>query len=72
MKPLVDVLETNKTVYLIADISGVKKDNISIGISKKSVEITAKYKEDPEIEDAEFIQKERSYGETNRNRTFIE
>ncbi len=66
MKPLVDVLETNDTVYLIADISGVKKDNISIGISKNSVELTVKYKEDPEIEDAEFSQKERSYGETNR------
>jgi len=65
-KPLVDVLETNDTVYLIADISGVKKDNISIGISKNSVELTVKYKEDPEIEDAKFTQKERSYGETNR------
>ena len=66
LKPLVDVLETNDTVYLIADISGVKKDNISIGISKNSVELTAKYKEYPEIEDANFTQKERSYGETNR------
>jgi HSP20 family protein len=66
LKPLVDVLETNDTVYLIADISGVKKDNISIGISKNSVELTVKYKEDPEIKDAKFTQKERSYGETNR------
>ena len=66
LKPLVDVLETNDTVYLIADISGVKKDNISIGISKNSVELTVKYKEDPEIEDVKFTQKERSYGETNR------
>jgi len=48
LKPLVDVLETNDTVYLIADISGVKKDNISIGISKNSVELTVKYKEDPD------------------------
>jgi HSP20 family protein len=66
LKPLVDVLETNDMVYLIADISGVKKDNINIGISKNSVELTVKYKEDPEIEDAKFTQKERSYGETNR------
>jgi HSP20 family protein len=66
LKPLVDVLETNETVYLIADISGVKKDNINIGISKKSVELTVDYKEDPEIEDAKFTQKERSYGETHR------
>ena len=66
LKPLVDVLETNDTVYLVADISGVKKDNINIGISKNSVELTVKYMEDPEIEDAKFTQKERSYGETNR------
>ena len=66
LKPLVDILETNDTIYLIADISGVKKDNISIGISKNSVELTVKYKEDTEIEDAKFTQKERSYGETNR------
>jgi HSP20 family protein len=65
-KPLVDVLETNDTVYLIADISGVKKEDISLGISKKSVEITANYMEDPEIEDAKFVQRERSYGKTHR------
>ena len=69
---MVDVLETNDTVYLIADISGVKKEDISLGISKKSVEITANYMEDPDIEDAKFIQKERSYGETHRNSTVSE
>ena len=66
LKPLVDVLETNDTVYLIADISGIKKENISLGISKKSVEITVKYMDDPDIEDAKFVQKERSYGKTHR------
>ena len=65
-KPLVDVLETNDTVIIIADISGVKKDDINIGISKNSVELTAMYKEDPEAEDAKFVMKERSYGETHR------
>ena len=66
LKPLVDVLETNDTVYLIADISGIKKEDINLGISKKSVEITANYMEDPDIEDAKFVQKERSYGKTHR------
>ena len=66
LKPLVDVLETNDTITLIADISGVKKDDIDIGISKNSVEITAMYKEEPEVEDAKFTQKERSYGKTHR------
>jgi len=65
-KPLVDVLETNDTIYLIADISGVKKDNIEISISKNSIELSVKYKKDPKIEGAKFIQKERSYGITHR------
>ena len=66
LKPLVDVLETNTTITLIADISGVKKKDIDIGISKNSVEITTMYKEEPELEDAKFTQKERSYGKTHR------
>ncbi len=65
-KPLVDVLETNTTITLIVDIPGVKKDDIDIGISKNRVEISAKFKKEPEIEDAEFIQKERIYGKANR------
>ena len=66
LKPLVDVLETNETIILIADISGVKKEEIEIGISKNCVEITAMYKEEPEMEDVTFTQKERSYGKTHR------
>ncbi len=65
-KPLVDVLETNDTIYLMADISGIKKDEIELGISKNSVEITAVFKDAPEIEGAKFVQKERNYGETHR------
>jgi len=63
-KPLVDILETNDTYKIIADISGLKKDDIDIGISKNSVEITVIYKEVPE--DSNFVQKERCYGKTNR------
>ncbi len=65
-KPLIDVLETNDTIILVADISGVKKEDIDIGISKNSVELTAKFNEDPVVEDAKFTQKERSYGKTHR------
>jgi HSP20 family protein len=65
-KPLVDVLETNDTIILIVDISGVKKEDIDIGISKNSVEITAMFQKEPEIEDAKFTQKERCYGKINR------
>lgn len=60
--PLVDVLDTNEEVILIADIPGVKKEHINLGISKNCVEIEVKYKEGPGIEDSKFIINERSYG----------
>ncbi|MTK63109.1 MAG: Hsp20 family protein [Methanobacterium sp.] len=65
-KPLIDVLETNDTIYIVADISGIKKDDIELGISKNRVDITATFKAEPEIEDTKFIQKERNYGKTHR------
>jgi HSP20 family protein len=65
-KPLIDVLETNDTIYLIADISGIKKEDIELGISKNSVDITATFKDKPTIGDAKFIHKERNYGKTHR------
>jgi HSP20 family protein len=66
-KPLVDVLETNENIIIIADISGVKKEDIDIAVSKTNVTITTNFKDEIPIEDAEFIQKERSYGETKRS-----
>lgn len=60
--PLMDVLDTNEEVVLIADIPGVKKDEINLGISKDCVEIEVKYKDEPEIKDSKFIINERSYG----------
>ncbi len=65
-KPLVDVMETNDTVTVIADISGLKKDDIDLGISKNSVEITAMFKDEPDDEEIKFTKKERSYGKTHR------
>jgi HSP20 family protein len=65
-KPLIDVLETNDTIYLIADMSGIKKNDIELGISKNSVDITASFKDEPLIKEAKFVQKERNYGKTHR------
>ena len=60
--PLVDVFDTNEEVILIADIPGVKKEHINLGISKNCVEIEVKYKDVPDIKDSKFIINERSYG----------
>ncbi len=60
------VVKTSSKVIKFNRTLVVKKDDIDIGISKNSVEITAIYKKEPEIEDAKFTQKERSYGKTHR------
>lgn len=64
--PLVDVFDTNEEVILIADIPGVKKEHINLGISKNCVEIEVKYKDVPDIKNSKFIINERSYGTKKR------
>ncbi len=65
-KPLIDVLETNENIIIIADISGVKKEDIDIGVSKTHVTITTKFSDEVPFEDAKFLTKERSYGVQKR------
>jgi HSP20 family protein len=60
--PLVDVIDTNEEVILMADIPGVKKEHINLGISKNCVEIEVKYNDVPKIKDSKFLINERSYG----------
>jgi HSP20 family protein len=63
--PLVDVINRNDSITLIIDIPNVNKEDIDIGISKNSVDIEAKFKDEPD-DDGNFIQKERNYGTVHR------
>jgi len=65
-QPATDILETDEAITIISDIPGLKKYNIELGITQTSVEITATYKEEPTIVNANFIQKERGYGVVHR------
>jgi len=65
-KPSLDVIETTENIILKIDIPGVKKDDIDIRIAGERVDILVKFEEEMEGEDVNFIQKERSYGETKR------
>jgi HSP20 family protein len=64
--PLTDVLETSDSITIIADIPGLSKEKVEIGISQNTVEITAHYIENPDIINSTFIQKERGYGAVHR------
>jgi len=66
-KPLVDVMETENSIIVITDLPGVKKEDIDIDISEDSIDITAKFEDEIDEEGANYIKKERSYGETKRS-----
>ena len=68
-KPLTDIIETNDNIILKIDLPAVKKEDIEIGIAGVSIDIMAKFEEESEDEDINYIQKERSYGETTRTIT---
>ena len=65
-KPLADIIETNDIIIIKIDLPGVTKEDIDIGIAGESIDIAVKFEEESEDEDINYIQKERSYGETKR------
>jgi HSP20 family protein len=65
-KPLSDVMETDENLIVKTDLPGVKKEDITINIGEDSLEIIAKFEEESEVTDVDYIQKERSYGEVKR------
>jgi HSP20 family protein len=63
--PLVDVVETEDAITIMADIPSLSKEDIEIGVNQNSVEITANYEEKPSNNE-KFIQKERGHGTVHR------
>ena len=66
-KLMTDVIETNGSIIVKADLPGVKKDDIVIDLTDDSIEILAKFEEETEEEGVNFIKKERRYGEARRS-----
>jgi HSP20 family protein len=66
-KPLADVMETENSIIIITDLPGVKKEDIDIDISEDAIDISAKFEDEINEEGANYIKKERSYGETRRS-----
>jgi HSP20 family protein len=63
-KPLVDIINTENTIILKADLPNIKKEDVSVNITEDSVEIMAEF--DDADENNTFIIKERNYGKTTR------
>jgi len=66
-KPTMDVIETEDSIIIKTDLPGVNKDDVSIDLTEDSVDIMAKFEEEFELEEANFIKKERRYGEARRS-----
>jgi HSP20 family protein len=66
-KPLTDVIDTEDSIIIKADLPRVNKEDVTVNITEDTVEISAKF--DAADEDLEFIKKERNYGETSRTIT---
>ncbi|MBP2046818.1 Hsp20/alpha crystallin family protein [Methanobacterium aggregans] len=63
---MVDKIETNDNLIIKIDLPGVTKEDIDIGIAGETIDIMVKFEEESEEEDINYIQKERSYGESKR------
>ena len=62
--PLTDVLENDSTIVVRIDLPGVEREDISVHLIEKAIEIIALFpgKGDP----GHYIQRERNYGKTVR------
>lgn len=56
----VDIEERGDTITVTADLPGVKKENIDVSVSEKSLEIEAGHEEEVEEEQKNYYRRERS------------
>lgn len=62
--PTMDVIEDPEYIAVITDLPGVNKEDIKIDLTEGTLEITAKFNEEPDGKN--FIKRERKYGKVNR------
>ncbi|MGC9516821.1 MAG: Hsp20/alpha crystallin family protein [Methanomicrobiales archaeon] len=66
-KPSMDVIETDDSIIIKTDLPGVSKEDININLTDDSIDIQAKFEEELEVSEANYIKKERKYGEARRS-----
>jgi len=64
--PRIDVSEDNKHINVIAEIPGVKKDNIKITLQDNILTIEGEKKKESEEKDKNYYRNERVYGSFKR------
>ncbi|NYB52223.1 MAG: Hsp20 family protein [Methanobacteriaceae archaeon] len=64
--PYVDIIDTPVEFIIMADLPGVEKENLSVDVTNESVTITATFPDGIDVEDANYIKRERGFGEVSR------
>ncbi len=63
----IDVSEQNGAFTVLAEIPGVKKDDIQVAIDGDQVSITAEVKQEKDVKEGErLVHSERTFGKTSR------
>jgi len=65
-KPHTDIIEDEKQLTIITDLPGFKRQDIKIGITEDTIEITAQTDDDIESDEKNFIKMERNHLKVNR------
>lgn len=60
-EPFTDIMETEGSVIVTAELPGVKKENININATEEGIEISAEVKTEAKVEEKGFYRRERSY-----------
>ncbi|RLI11338.1 Hsp20/alpha crystallin family protein [Candidatus Bathyarchaeota archaeon] len=61
MRPLVDIYETPEEVIVVAELPGVRKEDIKIEATEDTLEIRADVKREEEVREEDYYRRERYY-----------
>lgn len=63
----IDLIESAETITVKTDLPGVNTEDINIELAENNLTISAKFEEQTEIKESNYIRKERKYGEALRS-----
>ena len=60
-EPLTDVSETENEVIVVADLPGVKKEDVSVTATEDTLQISAQIRKEKEMKKSNYVRRERRY-----------
>ena len=72
LTPMVDMYEEGTEVVVKAELPGIRKEHISVGLEGNTLTITGERKEEEKVERKDYLRLERSHGAFTRTLTLPE